>query len=107
MLRANRSRAESDGGNVTFTRGPQTQDETKRSPGQIGLVRMRHDGRIEQRGGFRRIFVREVSSDERLPFWRRHARVGQVMTHLHEAIAEQLLYLLVAVLEFTQHLLQK
>ena len=71
MLRAHHARAESDGGDVPFARGPQAQDETQRALGQPGLVGMRHDGRIEQRRGLRGILVREVSADERLPFRRR------------------------------------
>ena len=49
MLRTDDAHAEGDGGNMPLARGPQTQNETQRALGQAGLVRMRHDGRIEQR----------------------------------------------------------
>ena len=75
--------------------------------GQSGLVGMRHDGRIEQRRGLRRIFVREVSADERLPFRRGLRAVVQVMLHLREAVAENLFNLLVPVLKLAQHLAQQ
>ena len=107
MLRADRAGAEGDGGNVPFARGPQAQDETERALGQPGLVGVGHDGRIEQRGGLRRVFVREVSADERLPFGRRLPGLAQVTAHLREAVAEKLFNVLVPVRKLAQHLAQQ
>ena len=76
ILRADFARAESDGGNVAFARGAQTQDETQRALWHAGLVGVRHDGRIEQRRRLRRILVREVGADKHLPFGRRQRLIG-------------------------------
>ena len=104
MLRADRAGAEGDGGNVSFARGPQTQDETQRALGHPGLVGMRHDGRIEQRRGFWRILVREVSADEHLPFGRRLRAGFEMNLHLREAFAENIFNVFMPVRKFAEHL---
>ena len=104
MLRADRARAEGDGGNVSFARGPQAQDETQRALGQPGLVGVGHDGRIEQRRGLRRILVREVSADEHLPFGRRLRAGFEMNHHLREAFAENIFNVFVPVRKFAEHL---
>ena len=88
---------------MPLARGPQTHDKTQRTFGHAGLVGMRHDGRIEQRRGFRGVFVREVSADERLPFGRSLPRLVQVMSYLREAVAEKLFHTLVPILKLAQH----
>ena len=74
---------------------------------QSRLVGMRHDGRIEQRRGLRRILVREVSADEHLPFGRRLRAGFEMNVHLLEAVAKNVLHLLVPVRELAEHLAQQ
>ncbi len=53
LIRAHGARAESDGGDVPFAHGPKAQYKTERARGKPRLVGVRHNGRIEQRRGFR------------------------------------------------------
>ena len=56
-----------DGGDVTFSRGAQAENEPQRAGRQIRLVRMRNDGRVEQGCGFQRVFGQEVGADQKPP----------------------------------------
>jgi hypothetical protein len=50
--------------------------------------------------------MREIRANEGLAFRRKLARLSQVVAYLQEAIAEQLYYLVVAVLKFAQDMLE-
>ncbi len=51
----------------------------RRAPGgRSGLVRMRDDGRIEQRGGFQRVFGQKIGADQQLSLF------GEVVTGRHQ-----------------------
>src|SRR5262245_43830713 len=106
MLRADDTHAESDGGNVSLARGPQAQDETQRTRRQASLVGVRHDGRIKQRRGLRRVFVGEVSADKRLAV-RRSPPIAQIMADFGKSVAEKFINLLVTVLEFAENRTQQ
>ena len=54
----------SDGRNVSFPGGAQAENESQGAGRQTGLVGMRHDGRIEQRRGFQRVFGQEIGADQ-------------------------------------------
>ena len=58
---------ECDRRNVSFAGGAQAEDKTQRAGREIRLVRVRNDGRIEQRRGLQRILGQEIGSDQQLP----------------------------------------
>jgi hypothetical protein len=66
---------------------------------------MRHDRRVEERGGLGRIFVRKKGANERLPFWRCSAVVS-VALDLFEAFAKKNVDILMPILEFAVNLRQ-
>ena len=88
---------------MSFARGSQAQDETEGARGQPGLVGVRDDGRIEQRRRLKRILMRKIGADERLPLRQKLPPLAQAETHLREAGEEMLFKLLVAIGKFTQH----
>ena len=49
---------------MSFARRAQAEDEPKGAGGQIGLVKMRNDARIEKGGGFQRILREEIRSNQ-------------------------------------------
>ena len=99
--------AKGDGGDVTFARGPQAQDETQRAGRQVRLVRMRHDRGIEQRGGFERILVAKIGAEQELPFFGQVLVGVQAGADLLESGFEKIPGLGVALAEFHLHLLPK
>src|SRR5258708_17543747 len=57
---------ERDGRNVPFSGGAQAENEPQGSSWKTGLIGMRHDGGIEQRSGFQRVFGEEIGPDQQL-----------------------------------------
>ena len=55
---------ELDAGQMAFADRPQAQHEPDLARGAAGLVRMRHDGRVEQRCGLQRVLLGEVGADQ-------------------------------------------
>ncbi len=92
---------------MTFTRGPEAQDKTQRAGRQVGLVRMRHDRGIEERGGFERILVTEIGAEEQLSFFGQVLTGVQALAHLLESGFEKVPRPGVAAVEFRLHLLPK
>ena len=73
---------------MAFARGAQAHDEAQAAFGHAALVRMRHDGGIEQRGGFQRIFAGEKRADEQLRATRESGRCGEdVRLHFLDSAA--------------------
>ena len=67
--------AEDDGGDVPLAGRPQTHDEPHRAGGNVALVVMRDDRRIEERRGFERILRGQVGSDQ-------HAAIARAVVRL-------------------------
>ncbi len=99
--------AKRDRGDVAFARGPEAQDEPQRAGRQVRLVRMRHDRRIEQRGGFERILVTKIGAEQELPFFGQVLVGVQARADLLESGFEKIPGLGVALTEFHLHLLPK
>ena len=66
VVRVDDAGAKFDRGDVSFASGAQAQDETKAPSAHAGLIGMRHDRGIEERGGFERVFAGEKRADEEL-----------------------------------------
>ena len=62
----NHACAEGDGGNVPLSGGTQTQDKSQGSDRQACLIGMANNRRIEERGGFQRVFGQKVRADQKL-----------------------------------------
>ena len=58
--------AKDDGGDVPLARRPQAHDDPHRAGGNVALVVMRNDRRIEECRGFERIFRGQVGPDQHL-----------------------------------------
>ena len=99
--------AERDGGNVAFASGAQAHDEPQRAGRQVRLVRMRHDGRIEQRGSLEGILVGETRADQQPAFLGQFLVRGQPGPDLLEAALEEIPDFQMALVKFRQHLLQQ
>ena len=54
---------------MSFPSGAQAENKTQRAGRQIGLVRVRNDGGIEQGGGFEGVFGQEIGSDQQSPLF--------------------------------------
>ena len=90
---------------MTFARSPQAQDETERAWREVRLVRMRHNRGIEQRGGFERILVTEIGTEQELPFFGQMVVGVQARADLLESVFQEIPGLGVALTEFHLHLL--
>ena len=62
---------------MALARGTQAQNEPQRAWRKIRLVWMRHDGRIEQRRGFERVFMRKIRAEQQLALTMQNAVCSQ------------------------------
>ena len=88
-------------------RGAQAQDETQRAGRNIRLIRVRHHRGIEQRRGFERILVSEISAQQQLPFFGQSLTIEQIGTDLVKSALEEFVDLQLAVAEFGPDRFQK
>ncbi len=84
-----------DGRNVSFPSGAQAENEPQRAGRQTGLVGVRHDGRIEQGGGFQRVFGQEIGADQQPSLFGHFLIRRQRLADLFEAFQEDVADLLV------------
>ena len=66
-VRGDHAGPELDRRDVAFSRGAQAHDEPETALGHAGLVRVSDHGRVEERGGFHRVFPGEGRADQKLP----------------------------------------
>ena len=92
--------AKGSGGHMPFPRGSKAQNETLRPGRQMGLVRVWHDGGIEQRGSFEGILVSEIPTDQWRSFFGDCQIAQQLGARLLESTPEKLPDILVASPEF-------
>ena len=92
---------------MPFRRGPQAQNEAQGTGREARLVRVRHDGGIEQRRGFEGKLVREISAQQQLPLVRGFPGHRANRAGLRQLPFEELADLRVAFAEFRQDLLQQ
>ena len=98
------SRSKRDGGNMPLAGRAQAENKTERSLGKPGLIRMRHDGRIEKRRGLQRIFVGKIGADEKFPVFGKRLVRGKQMPDGLEANEEIIEQPLMARFKFRENL---
>jgi hypothetical protein len=64
IIRMDGTGSKGDGRNVPFPGGAEAENEAQRASWNASLVGVRNDGRIEQRGGFERVFGEEIRADQ-------------------------------------------
>jgi hypothetical protein len=89
-----------NGRNVPFSGGAETENEAQGAGWQAGLVGVRHDGGIEQRGGFQRVLGQEKGADQQPPLFGNIAIGRQQVVDLFKAFQKDCADLLVPLGEF-------
>ena len=92
---------------MSFPGGAQAENEPQSAGRQTGLIGVRNDGRIEQRGGFQRVFGQEIGADQQLPLFGDFLIGRQQLADLFEAFQEELANLLVPLGEFGGDFIQE
>ncbi len=75
---------------MTFADSTKAQDKAKAAVRYSGLIRMRHDARIEQRGRLERILVEEIGAHQLTLDSRERGVVGKRVFHFFGARLENL-----------------
>ena len=69
MIGMDDSGSKRDGRNVPFAGSAQAENESQSAARQAGLIGVRHDGGIEQRGRFQGVFGQEIGADQQPPLF--------------------------------------
>ena len=88
---------------MPLTGGAEAHDEAQTACGHAGLIRMRHDGGIEERSGLQRVFTAEKSADEELPRAGERALREDFRLHFRKVAHEHRLDVKVAAVEVRMH----
>ena len=99
--------SKSDGGNVPFPGGAQAENKPQSAGWQIGLVRVRNDGWIEQGSGFQGVFGQKIGADQQSPLFGQVLILRQPLADLFEAFQKELADLLVPLGEVGADLVQE
>lgn len=91
---------------MSFPGGTQAEDKAHGAGWQIGLVRVRNDGRIEYGRGFQRVFGQEVRADQQLPLLGKLSIARQQLANLVEAFEEKSMDTPMPLSEFGKYLVQ-
>ena len=92
---------------MSFPGGAQAENEPQSAGRQTGLVGMRHDGGIEQRSGFQRVFGQEIGADQQSSLFGYVLIRRQRLADLFEALQEELADVLVALGELSGDFVQQ
>ena len=92
---------------MSLAGGAQTENKAQRAARQVGLIRVRHNRGIEQRGGFERVLMRKMGAEQQLPLFGDRLAGGQIGANLLEAPTEELGDFEVTFGELGLHLVQQ